>query len=105
METWQDEEKNLANIAGAKLGISRLGDEVPIDPQQRSYQFSFGVALKGSQQLRFALLSTGARVELKSTSSDPSFQGAVLPESRAISEEGFEASWSLGEMEGTTPLA
>ena len=68
---------------------------VPINPHKETYQFSFALPLKGSQELSFLPLGENTEVAVSSNWNAPSFIGEFLPEERSISEEGFEARWHV----------
>ena len=72
------------------------GIHAPLEPfTADEIEFSTQLALRGSQQLRFAPLGLHTRVKLAGDWADPSFQGAWLPRSHAISANGFEATWEI----------
>ncbi len=60
-----------------------------------SYKFSFNLDLKGSQLLYFIPVGEVTDVKMTSTWSNPSFNGAFLPDSRKISDSGFVANWNI----------
>ncbi|GAB5561574.1 MAG: cell envelope integrity protein CreD [Synoicihabitans sp.] len=100
---WQDQEKSLSSISSANLGIQGLGDFVEVGPDTREYVFSLGVAVKGSRALDFSLWAADSAVSISSTSLNPSFQGAKLPDTRSVTPEGFEAEWTLGALDQSVP--
>lgn len=57
--------------------------------------FSFEIKLKGSEQLHFMPLSANSNYNLKSTWGNPKFDGNNLPNTRTVSNDGFEAKWSF----------
>lgn len=59
------------------------------------YNFSFDLDLKGSQLLYFTPVGKITDVKINSTWKNPSFNGAFLPDSRNISEKGFNAKWNI----------
>ena len=62
------------------------GDSVP---------FRIELALNGSSSIRFAPLGRKTSVRTSGDWADPSFQGAWLPNSRAVQNGTFEAAWQI----------
>lgn len=59
------------------------------------FDFSFSLAVNGSERLSFAPLGQMTTVRLASGWPDPSFQGDWLPTERNVSRDGFDATWSI----------
>ncbi len=57
--------------------------------------FSFSLALKGSQYLHFLPVGKVTDVRLSSGWANPKFNGAFLPDSKTVSEKGFNAHWNV----------
>ncbi len=77
------------------LDGSGVHTTLKIDPTKPSYQFSFDLPLKGSREISFLPLGKNTDVRVTSTWNAPSFTGEFLPESRTITESGFEATWKI----------
>lgn len=60
-----------------------------------SYDFSLSLNLKGSQLLYFTPVGKVTDINLTSPWANPSFNGAFLPDKRAVSEKGFTANWNV----------
>ncbi|MFK5857206.1 MAG: cell envelope integrity protein CreD [Bacteroidota bacterium] len=60
-----------------------------------SYVFSLNIDLKGSQQLYFVPVGEITDVTVSSEWNNPSFNGAFLPDHRAVSDTGFTANWNI----------
>jgi len=74
-------------------GINAL---VPITLKDSSiYKFDLTLDLKGSQLLYFTPVGKVTDITMKSPWSNPSFNGAFLPDKREISETGFKANWNV----------
>ena len=58
-----------------------------------THSFSFDLHLQGGRSLSFVPLGEETRVQLASSWTGPSFNGAFLPTERSLGEEGFEADW------------
>jgi len=55
--------------------------------------FAFDLSMQGMTAIKFALLSDNTEVQLAANWAHPSFTGALLPEQRDISKQGFSARW------------
>ena len=62
---------------------------------ERGFAFQFKLDLNGSRALNFVPAGGETEVIIQSDWPHPSFQGSFLPESRSISERGFEAVWKI----------
>ncbi|MBI2258135.1 MAG: cell envelope integrity protein CreD [Flavobacteriia bacterium] len=60
-----------------------------------SYNFSLTIDLKGSQLLYFTPVGKVSDINLKSNWSNPSFNGAFLPDKREVNKNGFKANWNV----------
>ncbi|RMF01433.1 MAG: cell envelope integrity protein CreD, partial [Bacteroidetes bacterium] len=77
--------------------IFSAGASVPIDLSERpdELRFAFNLQLNGSSTLSFLPFGKETRVSLSSPWTDPSFEGAFLPDERTVNDEGFRASWKV----------
>lgn len=57
--------------------------------------FSIDLSLRGSDYIHFVPLGKTTTVQMNSGWKSPSFDGAFLPQNREISDNGFEASWKV----------
>jgi len=96
---WQGRE--VAFAPGAQAQGLRLGGvhaEIA-DPRPRegaeAAQFSFPLTLNGTRLFQVLPFGKHTEVTLASSWSSPSFCGAYLPSSRAVSDNGFEAEWQV----------
>ena len=60
-----------------------------------SYTFSLEMNLKGSEFLYFVPVGKTTDVQLSSNWTNPSFNGAFIPDERNVSEDGFTAKWNV----------
>jgi len=101
------ENKKYSFNPGVKTSdIVALGINTDIDLSQDNndgQNFKIRLSLNGSRDLYFAPLGRSTQVELSSAWSDPSFQGAFLPESHTINEAGFTAKWKVLELNRSFP--
>jgi inner membrane protein len=75
---------------------SGINSPIKLDSKDStSYNFSFNLDLKGSQLLYFTPVGKVTDVAMKSSWKNPSFNGSFLPDSRTISESGFNAKWNV----------
>ena len=65
--------------------------------------FSFSLELLGSKNLSFLPVGSTTMVTLNSPWKDPSFNGNFLPSERSINENGFNASWSILQLNRNFP--
>lgn len=59
------------------------------------YEFSFTLNFNGSSDLHFVPVGRTTEIFLKSNWDKPSFGGAFLPDARIVTDDGFEASWKI----------
>ncbi len=59
----------------------------------KTYPFSFSLTLEGTSSIEFVPVGRETSVTMHSSWPHPSFFGRHLPESRAISDAGFDAKW------------
>lgn len=59
------------------------------------FSFAFKLDLNGSSALNFVPAGGETEVTAQSDWPHPSFKGSFLPESRTISDKGFEATWKI----------
>lgn len=83
-------------------GISMALPDLEVD-LQGEIAFNFDLKLQGSQNLSFIPLGSTTDVHLRSDWSSPSFNGNFLPDQREISDEGFEASWKVLQLNRNFP--
>ncbi len=73
------------------------GIHVPIQTTnaQGSFKFSFNLHLNGSSGLNFVPAGGETTNKITSDWAHPSFTGTFLPDTRKISDKGFEATWII----------
>lgn len=84
--------------AGVGLGDQRTqGIHLPLDENQaqNGFPFSFTLDLNGTSDIGFVPAGGETMVKASSNWPHPSFTGAFLPETRKISDTGFEARWEI----------
>jgi inner membrane protein len=79
--------------------IIKGGVSVPvvIDPVLNN-NFSFKLQLNGSRLLSFLPFASDMNVNLASTWTNPSFEGAFIPAEKTVTNKGFTAHWKVLEL-------
>lgn len=72
-------------------------------PQEDEYHFSVNLSLQGSQHLGFVPLGKETHVKLNSPWQDPSFSGSFLPDERRVGPQGFNAGYTILELNRNYP--
>jgi inner membrane protein len=62
---------------------------------EQGFNFTFNLELNGSNALNFVPAGGETEIAVRSDWPHPSFSGAFLPDTRSISDKGFEASWKI----------
>ena len=76
--------------------ISGSGFHVKISLEERAqFDFAFELNLNGSDHLYFVPVGKYTSIQMESPWRHPRFDGAFLPDERAVSEGGFEAAWKV----------
>jgi inner membrane protein len=91
---------SISGIVKSGVSVSKV---MLIPPTNENFTFSVDLSLNGSRSLNFAPVGKETQVKLSSTWSNPSFEGAFLPASREISEDGFDATWKVLELNRNYP--
>ncbi|RED93036.1 cell envelope integrity protein CreD [Marinoscillum furvescens] len=65
--------------------------------------FSLKLNLQGSKNLSFVPIGNHTKVNISSNWNSPSFDGSFLPDSRSISETGFDAEWTILQLNRNYP--
>ena len=73
------------------------------DDKTKKYNFSLKLILNGSRDLYFTPIGKETNVTIASEWPDPSFQGAFLPNTHEITDQGFTASWKVLELNRNFP--
>ncbi len=89
----------------SELSSSGFTHDLPSLESQlgKSIGFQFELDLQGSGNLSFVPTGKITRVDLSSNWSTPSFSGMFLPDNRDVTDEGFEASWLVLELNRNFP--
>ncbi|MHC1777385.1 MAG: cell envelope integrity protein CreD [Lentimicrobium sp.] len=70
---------------------------VSVDPARKN-NFSFKLQLNGSRSLSFLPFASEMNVDITSSWSNPSFEGAFIPTAKTVTDSGFNARWKVLEL-------
>ena len=85
--------------SGVNVGL----DAASLDTARASHSFSVRLDVNGSGRLAFAPIGRVTTVDVSSTWSNPSFDGAFLPVSRDVGAGGFAARWKVLDLNRNFP--
>ncbi|GAA0528490.1 cell envelope integrity protein CreD [Chitinophaga japonensis] len=88
---------NPGTPPGGLLG-SGLQAKVPLAAESvdsAGASFTINLQLKGSGEVNFSPVGKTTRVNLQAGWSDPSFDGAFLPDTRKVEDKHFSAAWQV----------
>ncbi|PWQ97706.1 cell envelope integrity protein CreD [Leucothrix pacifica] len=74
-----------------------------IDKTQSRFEYSLDLNINGSSGFYFEPFAKTTDVKITSDWPHPSFQGSVLPTERSITDNGFEAHWSIPHLARNFP--
>ena len=74
-----------------------------LDATQQRFNYSLDLNLNGSSGFYFEPFAKTTDVKITSDWPHPSFQGSVLPSERKITDNGFEANWSIPHLARNYP--
>lgn len=78
------------------LFASSIQAKVPVAGDSTDQHFDINLSLRGSRQFNFSPIGANTTINVSSNWTSPSFDGAVLPETRSIgSDSGFIAKWEM----------
>ncbi len=98
--TWNEKSKlstSGASFASIKSGII-IKDLIEKPEPDKKYHFTAEIHLNGSQSISFASTGKITRARVTSTWNNPGFDGAFLPATHDVRDEGFTAEWQVLEL-------
>ena len=84
-------------------GISCRVPVKEVDGISAALKFSLNLNINGSSSLNFIPIGKATLVNINSKWEAPSFDGAFLPDDRAIHAEGFTATWDISHLNRPYP--
>ena len=106
----KDAELNLSGkkyklIPGLKDKVFQNGfySDLDLSKEDLPQKFEIELELNGMENLEFVPLGKFTEVNMKSSWNNPSFEGAFLPLSREITEDGFTAQWKVNYFNRSFP--
>jgi len=82
-------------ILYSSIANAGFTSKVVLNPDKNDYQFTINLNLRGSKNLNFTPVGETTNVNITSPWSTPSFTGSFLPDQRTITENEFEADWTI----------
>ena len=98
------EDNITASLNGREYQFELADDglRIELDPAGfaagSSIDYSIDIRTKGAKSLRFRPEAAAFNVDIRSDHPSPSFGGAFLPNERNVTDEGFDAQWTVTEM-------
>ncbi len=93
---WNMDEFNFnPGVESNDIVTTGINTKIALDSATSEYNFAFNIILKGSQKLYFTPVGKVTDINIKSSWTNPSFNGAFLPDKRSISATGFNANWNV----------
>ena len=77
--------------------------DLDLSTQDMPQNFELELELNGMENLEFVPLGKFTEVNMKSSWNNPSFEGAFLPLSREVTEDGFTAQWKVNYFNRSYP--
>ncbi|MFK7975196.1 MAG: cell envelope integrity protein CreD [Halioglobus sp.] len=93
-------ETAYAMTPGMPSGLNGSGMhlELPLGATEgKAVPYTFSLELRGMRDLSFLPVAKQTDIHMESDWPHPSFQGSFLPAQRAITDDGFTASWHVNE--------
>ncbi len=80
-----------------------ISSKIDLSHQTEKYPFKLNINLNGSHKLSLVPVGKTTTASMASTWTAPSFEGAYLPVSREINEDGFSAKWKILHLNRSYP--
>lgn len=87
--------KYRANNSGNSAPASGIHLNLQQDLLKNDLSFEIDLAINGSRILELVPSGKSTKATMKSDWPHPGFDGRFLPETRVVSEDGFEATWTI----------
>ena len=76
----------------------KLASPLKVDCRNQRLDMEIQLSITGTQQLSFASTALAEKVSLDGDWPSPSFVGDMLPESRTVNTQGFQATWLANKL-------
>ncbi len=93
----------VPGLKDADLFKSGISFPANLSSMTEGFKFSLDFKVSGSEGLSFSPLGKSTEIVLSSGWNSPGFKGNFLPVERKISESGFEAKWSVTNLNRNFP--
>lgn len=106
---WNGENETFTTSSGVRdkkliySGINALVNLKQSNRKTEQATFSFNLDLKGSSYIYFTPVGKKTEVAITSPWSSPSFKGEFLPTQREVTDDGFNASWNIVDLNRNFP--
>ncbi len=91
------------HLVGASAGIAADISASVLANQNQMLDFSVPLQLQGTKAFSLVPLASDNRLSLDSAWPHPAFNGAFLPTTREVTDEGFRAEWRVTSMASSAP--
>lgn len=98
--SWAGQQKSFVAGSKSKLFASEVTIPVGLSSEggRKTYPFSVALKVRGSGNLFFLPLGKETTVTLTSDWPSPSFDGAFLPATHTVHDQGFQATWQIFDL-------
>ena len=93
----------LPGLKNKELYINGLHSDILIDKSTSKLDFEIDLLVNGIDDLSFLPVGKTTTVNVKSKWNNPNFNGAYLPATRNINEDGFNADWKINYFNRSFP--
>lgn len=103
--SWRGQSLAMQAAAREEFIHPALTASVPIHPDSddRAIRFEIFLEVRGSEAVRVVPVGRTTLVQMQSPWPDPSFDGAFLPTDRLVTDQGFEATWKVLDLNREFP--
>lgn len=98
-------EPGLTAQGADALDANGVSIALPITDPARPIAFDLSLTIAGGGSLRLAPVGTETEISIAGAWPHPSFQGARLPDTRAVNDQGFTAAWTVPYLARAIPRA
>ncbi len=94
-----------AGLITKDLGMTGMSVRYPINTEllKEPINFDITIGLSGAKSISFNPIGKNTNISLSSTWKDPSFNGSFSPYKSDITEDGFNASWTVTHLNRNFP--